>query len=82
MGGTMKLAQALDDLRTRQIGRRCSVGVFISTLQPGDAEELRAAIRNPLIQTSTLTAAINQAHKGDLGQASLARHRRGDCRCA
>lgn len=81
MGSTVN---ALDELRkmqaTKQRGAKCTLGIVARTLSKEDNAALNEALRDELIDSTTISVWMDR--KGyDLKRHTVARHRRGECRC-
>lgn len=61
-------------------GTKCHVGLALNTLSPRDRKTALTAIDDPAVASSTLTRAL-QALGCDLGQDSMRKHRRYECKC-
>ncbi len=70
-----------DALQAQQRGRpgfRCSVCKLLAELPADDAEALREAVIDPMVQGSQIARAL-QSEGYDIKQNTVTRHRRGDC---
>lgn len=68
--------------RTRQVGPRCAVEVFLSHLHPEDVRAIEKVLSNPNLTTAGIQRAISD-HLGLIAPTvwSIGNHRRGNCRC-
>ncbi len=71
----------LDDIEAEVVtpGSKCSVGTVLAALDPTDAEDLRAAIAGS-VPASAISKALRKRGV-DLNDSTIARHRRGRCKC-
>lgn len=69
--------------RTREVGPRCAVEVFLSHLEPEDAKAIGVALENPNLTTVGIQRAI-EAHLGSVAPSvwSIGNHRNRKCRCS
>ena len=63
----------------RRAGATCSVQALLDRLGPSEQAELAEAIASP-VQAVALSKAL-RARGHEVGDQSIARHRRGDCQC-
>lgn len=61
-------------------GTRCTVAEFIDTLNDQQAAEF-VELASSTVASTVLARAIKGEYAYDLNPQSLARHRRGDCKC-
>ncbi len=77
----MNLAKALESLPVHDLGPQCTVTKTLKALPPKDAEALHAAINGGKWRMTDLSRVL--ANEGiHLSGTTLARHRRGACKCA
>lgn len=58
----------------------CRVGTVLEALDPGRRERLEQLIDNPNVSAGAITSGLER-HGIMLPKATIARHRRRDCRC-
>lgn len=72
----------LDELQAAEKKNNgCRVRVLLDTLDSGEAEELAAALGNPIFHNTTIIAVLGRRGH-TVTKHSLSRHRRGECGCA
>lgn len=75
----MSFADALAQAAPENQTRLCKLGRWATTLTETDREALEQALAGPT-QTATILRAV-KTMGADMGYATLARHRRGECDC-
>ncbi len=77
----MNLAEAFKETPVKDMGPACSVAALMKSLPTSDAEALRAAIADDRWRGTDISRVL--ADEGiHLSGTTLARHRRGACKCA
>ena len=68
---------------TPRKGPSCTVAVILADLDPTDADDLRDALAKPyhVVPNGAIVRAL-KARGLSIGEYTIARHRRGDCRCS
>lgn len=64
----------------RRKGPSCSVGAFIESLEPAERDGLNTLLGSAVWLSSDIAAEI-AARGTRIAGTTIARHRRGDCRC-
>lgn len=81
MGSTVS---ALDELRklqaTKQRGAKCTLGIIAKTLSKEDSQALNEALKDELIDSTTISVWMER-NGHSVKRHTIARHRRGECRC-
>lgn len=73
------LAEALAAQDDTPRGPQCTVAILLDDLAPEDATALTDALASTLPASAISRAVTATGHR--LSQATIGRHRRGDCRC-
>lgn len=68
------------DVLRRPKGPPCAVGVAIARLSPGESEKVHAAMEHGKTSRS-IAERLSEWSGVQVKEHSVARHRRGDCRC-
>jgi hypothetical protein len=78
----MSLSEAAQAVHLKHAGGKCSIGVLITRLDPGDKAWLLAKMSEPVdvVQHTWLSRVLAQdGHR--VAPGTLARHRAGECGC-
>ena len=68
------------EAETLRPGTRCTVTEFINTLTDSQRAEF-LELASSQLASSVLARAVRNEYEYDMSAQSLARHRRGDCKC-
>lgn len=61
-------------------GGRCTLGRVLTVLDSDDADALAVALSDPEVSATRIARAL-RASGHNVGDTSVARHRRGSCKC-
>lgn len=75
------LKAAYQATATKPKGPPCSIATALSNLDPEDSDFLRELLADPDKPSSRISLAL-RAEGHEISQITVARHRRGECRCA
>ena len=71
----------LEDVRAYEPAKpTCTVGQALADMDDTLAEEVRAALNDPTLKGSAIARALTD-RGWNIAPTTLARHRRGECRC-
>ena len=76
----MTTLDALADRTSSRRHRECAVAYSLRVLDPPHAAALRRALDNDAVMHTEIADALGELGL-DVNQLSVARHRRGDCKC-
>lgn len=63
-------------------GTKCGVGKLLDSLPDEAAKSIRRVFENPSFATSSIYRAIKErAPEEKIAEGTVARHRKGECRC-
>lgn len=70
--------------RTREVGPRCAVEVFLSHLEPKDRRKVEKVLGNPSLTTVGIQRGllVLDGESAIPSEWSIGNHRRGKCRCS
>jgi hypothetical protein len=74
------LAEALTEAAPARRGGTCHVALLLPQLDDEDRAAFLAALGNPSLSPKRL-ASLMRDHGHDVGDSSIGRHRKGECRC-
>jgi hypothetical protein len=66
---------------TTIIGARCTVGVWYDKQPPDTRSDFDDVMEDPTFTAVAIARLITTEYGANVGGHTLARHRRGDCRC-
>jgi hypothetical protein len=68
--------------RTTRAGSRCSVRIWYDTQPPDICSDFDDVLEDNTFTAADIARLINAEYGADISGNTLARHRRGECRCA
>jgi hypothetical protein len=71
----------LTNFANTHIGGRCSVGLWYDKQTPDICSDFDAALEDNTFTSVAIARVIRADYDADLGAHTVARHRRGDCKC-
>ena len=77
----MALLDAINAARPAVSKSICGVRRVLTALSGADAADLKAALANPVIESSAIAKGVAVALGEKLAASSVARHRKGECSC-
>ena len=75
------LTAVIAGISARRRGPQCTVAMILEKLAPADQKELATVLADHAISSQIIAQGILEAYAIKVSQATIGRHRRGDCLC-